>query len=49
VTLLIRVSAGGPGVGGVRWVTNNIERLENVIGSQWDIVGFDPRGIGSTT
>lgn len=43
------INPGGPGVPGANWVADNIDYLVDHIGSQWDIVGFDPRGVGEST
>ena len=41
---------GGPGgFSAAVWVAQNIDYLADRIGPQWDIVGFDPRGIANST
>ncbi|KAF9072802.1 hypothetical protein BDP27DRAFT_1400715 [Rhodocollybia butyracea] len=42
------VNPGGPGGPGALFVIASGSNLAKVIGDEWDIVGFDPRGIGST-
>ncbi|PIL24469.1 hypothetical protein GSI_14223 [Ganoderma sinense ZZ0214-1] len=37
---------GGPGVDGVFLATVAGTQLQGLVGEEWDIIGFDPRGIG---
>src|ERR1019366_8991887 len=40
---------GGPGASGVDFVRNNAQSLfSSALQSQFDIVGFDPRGVGAS-
>ncbi|KAF5026424.1 hypothetical protein F66182_1489 [Fusarium sp. NRRL 66182] len=39
---------GGPGGSGVEAIIRRGERLLHVLGGQYDVIGFDPRGIGRT-
>ncbi|THH28991.1 hypothetical protein EUX98_g5194 [Antrodiella citrinella] len=39
---------GGPGGAGKPFVTKRGNLLQNYIGEEYDLVGFDPRGIGET-
>ncbi|TCD60115.1 hypothetical protein EIP91_010703 [Steccherinum ochraceum] len=40
---------GGPGGSGKTWITQvNPYRLAELVGEEYDIVGFDPRGVGET-
>lgn len=39
---------GGPGGSGVETVRNRGSALQKVVGSEFDVVGFDPRGVGRT-
>ncbi|KXO95040.1 hypothetical protein AXK56_18230 [Tsukamurella pulmonis] len=43
------VNPGGPGASGVEFVGGQAEQLAAGIGDRFDIVGFDPRGIGAST
>ncbi|KIP07581.1 hypothetical protein PHLGIDRAFT_117972 [Phlebiopsis gigantea 11061_1 CR5-6] len=40
---------GGPGGAGTSYVVTNDAYFRQVIGPQYDLVGFDPRGIGAST
>lgn len=40
---------GGPGGSGVDMVKGRGEQFAKIIGDDYDIIGFDPRGIGRTT
>ncbi|EKM51091.1 uncharacterized protein PHACADRAFT_212991 [Phanerochaete carnosa HHB-10118-sp] len=40
---------GGPGGSGVESVIQDAASFRSVLGPQYDIVGFDPRGVGHTT
>lgn len=42
------LSQGGPGGPGSRLPITTGSALAKVIGEDWDLIGFDPRGIGST-
>ncbi|RPD76009.1 hypothetical protein L226DRAFT_522437 [Lentinus tigrinus ALCF2SS1-7] len=42
------VNPGGPGGTGVSLATGSGSFLQQVIGEEYDIIGFDPRGIGQT-
>lgn len=44
----VLINPGGPGGSGTNLVARAGESLSLVIGPQYDIVGFDPRGIGAT-
>jgi hypothetical protein len=39
---------GGPGGAGQALATQGGPNLQALIGEEWDIIGFDPRGIGKT-
>jgi pimeloyl-ACP methyl ester carboxylesterase len=39
---------GGPGGSGIDYLVGAHDRLRLIFGDDWDIVGFDPRGIGRT-
>lgn len=43
------VNPGGPGASGVEFVSTQAQQLASSIGDRFDIVGFDPRGIGAST
>lgn len=45
----ILVNPGGPGESGIVFVQENGQKLSKIVGSEFDILGFDPRGIGATT
>ena len=40
--------AGGPGGSGVLTVVEDASLIREIAGPQYDIVGFDPRGVGKT-
>jgi pimeloyl-ACP methyl ester carboxylesterase len=40
--------AGGPGGSGVEFLMETGPVLHQLVGDDWDLVGFDPRGIGRT-
>ncbi|KIP10507.1 hypothetical protein PHLGIDRAFT_115450 [Phlebiopsis gigantea 11061_1 CR5-6] len=43
------VNPGGPGGSGIDLVLTNGDLLRTIAGPQFDIVSFDPRGVGETT
>jgi pimeloyl-ACP methyl ester carboxylesterase len=43
------VNPGGPGTSGIDFVLLIGKNLQDIVGVDQDIIGFDPRGIGSTT
>ncbi|GJC78389.1 tripeptidyl aminopeptidase [Colletotrichum liriopes] len=43
---MILVNPGGPGASGVELAWHNGTTIQGVAGSNYDIVGFDPRGVG---
>lgn len=45
----VLVNPGGPGASGVEFVAGQIEQLAAGVGDRFDIVGFDPRGVGAST
>ncbi|KZV89518.1 hypothetical protein EXIGLDRAFT_721388 [Exidia glandulosa HHB12029] len=45
----ILFNPGGPGVSGVNFVRGLGANMSKIIGDEFDMVGFDPRGIGHTT
>ncbi|KAF8482305.1 Alpha/Beta hydrolase protein [Gautieria morchelliformis] len=45
----ILFNPGGPGGPGVAFVNSLGESFQKLIGEEFDIVGFDPRGVGLTT
>ncbi|KAF7971700.1 hypothetical protein HWV62_20160 [Athelia sp. TMB] len=45
----ILVNPGGPGGSGTFFVNNWGRNLSKIVGPEFDILGFDPRGIGATT
>lgn len=45
----ILINPGGPGVSGTWFVNKNGRSLSKIVGPEFDILGFDPRGIGATT
>ncbi|KAH9928020.1 TAP-like protein-domain-containing protein [Epithele typhae] len=42
------VGPGGPGGQGVFFATQQGPAVQALVGEDWDIIGFDPRGIGAT-
>lgn len=36
---------GGPGGSGVAWLVNNGDAFAQILGQQFDLVSFDPRGL----
>ncbi|KZV83249.1 hypothetical protein EXIGLDRAFT_656341 [Exidia glandulosa HHB12029] len=45
----ILFNPGGPGVSGVSFVRGLGANMSKIIGDEFDMLGFDPRGIGHTT
>ncbi|KLO10612.1 hypothetical protein SCHPADRAFT_942694 [Schizopora paradoxa] len=45
----VLINPGGPGGSGVGIVLDLGEELQTIIGQQFDVIGFDPRGVGQTT
>jgi pimeloyl-ACP methyl ester carboxylesterase len=45
----ILVNPGGPGGPGTQFVASYGKNLSAIVGPRFDIVGFDPRGVGATT
>ncbi|KAG6861429.1 hypothetical protein C0995_000269 [Termitomyces sp. Mi166 len=45
----ILINPGGPGGSGVQMVVRTGELLSTVIGPEFDVLGFDPRGVGRST
>lgn len=45
-SLLIRSFRGGPGVSGVQNLLAFAAEGRSIVGANYDIIGFDPRGIG---
>ncbi|KAI0634191.1 TAP-like protein-domain-containing protein [Trametes polyzona] len=45
---IVFVNPGGPGAPGVSLATEAGPSLQQIIGDEYDIIGFDPRGIGKT-
>jgi hypothetical protein len=46
--MLTRLYVGGPGGSGIPLAAISGERFAEVIGHEWDLIGFDPRGIENT-
>jgi len=46
---VLLVNPGGPGGSGLGLATLVAQRLEPSVAAEYDIVGFDPRGVGSST
>ncbi|KAI0772754.1 TAP-like protein-domain-containing protein [Trametes elegans] len=42
------INPGGPGGPGLEWATAGGPSMQKLLGEGWDIIGFDPRGIGET-
>ncbi|PVF98199.1 alpha/beta-hydrolase [Serendipita vermifera] len=45
----ILFNPGGPGGSGVGIITRYADRFQEILGEEFDLIGFDPRGIGRTT
>ncbi|KAF8876145.1 alpha/beta hydrolase fold-domain-containing protein [Infundibulicybe gibba] len=45
----VLVNPGGPGGSGVDFVVRSGEAMSKILGPQFDIVGFDPRGVARST
>ncbi|THV01226.1 alpha/beta-hydrolase [Dendrothele bispora CBS 962.96] len=45
----IFVNPGGPGASGVDFALQAASTLQSIVGSHFDIIGFDPRGIKNST
>ncbi|KAK7028826.1 hypothetical protein VNI00_014839 [Paramarasmius palmivorus] len=45
----ILVNPGGPGGSGVDLALQGADKLQAIVGSEFDVVGFDPRGVSRTT
>ncbi|KAJ3016080.1 hypothetical protein HKX48_004204 [Thoreauomyces humboldtii] len=44
----ILVNPGGPGGSGIEFVTRKGRHLSSIAGDRYDIIGFDPRGVGKS-
>jgi pimeloyl-ACP methyl ester carboxylesterase len=44
----IIINPGGPGGSGVSWVIDQLEILQETLGTQHNIVGMDPRGVNNS-
>jgi pimeloyl-ACP methyl ester carboxylesterase len=42
------VNPGGPGASGLPWSVIVAERLDHNVSSEYNIIGFDPRGVGAS-
>ncbi|TCD60878.1 hypothetical protein EIP91_009369 [Steccherinum ochraceum] len=45
----ILFNPGGPGISGIRFMMERGKQYRTILGEGYDLVGFDPRGIGFTT
>ncbi|SJL15399.1 uncharacterized protein ARMOST_18896 [Armillaria ostoyae] len=45
----VLINPGGPGSSGVSALTILGQQLASIIGNQYDIISFDPRGVGNST
>lgn len=45
----VLINPGGPGVSSTWFVNRNGRSLSKIVGPEFDILGFDPRGVGATT
>lgn len=45
----ILVNPGGPGESGVAMITDSVDAVDATLRKNFDIVGFDPRGVGKST
>ncbi|KAK0487941.1 Alpha/Beta hydrolase protein [Armillaria novae-zelandiae] len=45
----VLMNPGGPGVSGVATLVSSGPMFASVIGNQYDIISFDPRGVGNST
>ncbi|KAK0243429.1 hypothetical protein EDD85DRAFT_815033 [Armillaria nabsnona] len=43
------LNPGGPGGSGMNFLIRAREYITELLGDQWDLIGFDPRGIGRST
>ena len=43
---MLLTNPGGPGMSGTGFVLGSWQVLLEAVGPQWDIIGFDPRGVG---
>ncbi|KAK0187550.1 Alpha/Beta hydrolase protein, partial [Armillaria mellea] len=46
---VVLINPGGPGGSGVSALTILGQQLASIIGNQYDIISFDPRGVGNST
>lgn len=45
----ILVNPGGPGSSGTTFLLNRGAHLHSIVGPEFDLLGFDPRGVGAST
>ncbi|KAJ7663008.1 TAP-like protein-domain-containing protein [Mycena rosella] len=45
----VLINPGGPGGSGVDMITRRGSQISTIVGPEFDIIGFDPRGIGRST